>query len=176
MSVLYGRSQGDLFSDLAIIEEANVVRILNLFIQLLNMAWEVLMASHNPRADRATEIDEVPSLVSLSSSERRPLAPSGELAFGQREDRASACGTGCVQQLQRVRAALQMGLWGLCWLLPGALGIDLCHLVHYCCSRREPAPRTGRTSRRTAAWRPCLCRKWWRWQTRTHGNWSRSWR
>ena len=30
-------------------------------------------------------------MVSVSSSEKRPVAPSGELAFGQREDRALVC-------------------------------------------------------------------------------------
>lgn len=80
------------------------------------------MASHNPRcwADRATEIGEVPSLVSLSSSERRPVAPSGELAFGQREDRASACAV--ARRRGRVCPAAAAGT---CSLADGPLGFVL---------------------------------------------------
>lgn len=73
------------------------------------------MTNRSPqgRAHRATKTGEAPSLVSVSSSEKRLVAPSGELAFDQRTElwrvQWPRGGAGCAQQLQWVRAGLQMG-------------------------------------------------------------------
>lgn len=75
-------------------------------------------------------------MVSVSSSEKRPVAPSGELAFGQREDRALACAV--AQRRGRMCPAAAVGTCsladGMLFVLAAARGpwrrpLSLCSLL-----------------------------------------------
>lgn len=62
-SILNRRSQGDPFSDLVIIEEANILIIVNSFVHSLNIYGAFPMVGHGPRcwAYTVNKIYEVPN-------------------------------------------------------------------------------------------------------------------
>lgn len=75
-------------------------------------------------------------MVSLCSSERRPVTPSGGLALGQREGRVSACAVaqkraGHAKQLKWVCGSLSVGasvsVWAAAWG-PCYRPVSLCSL------------------------------------------------
>lgn len=175
MSILNYRLQGDHFSDLVAIEQANILIIMNSFIHSLNVYWAFPMAL-GARHTQWRKYARFLTVVSSCPGERGPVAAPGRWTSPWWE---------WAQLVQRPRgwagvphsggqcvAALQTGPTCLSHPLPWAPAVHPCHFVWCYFSSRRPSTGRRRTSKRTAARRRFPCRKWCGWQIRAPGNWD----